>query len=296
MSLKGAISVVQVTALACLCASLGKAQAADVVAFLQPDARTGTLPVDSIEIRRKEAVVPYGEGFQACDRVTFRASAKSVDQIRITTIRSGKNLALGPNAPLMGEVTIACDAPATNDGLLRMWRALSGGDRESLRLAATRGGMGPPPLELPILSSGKNFLIAGKRSLVIAWSGGTPPFSVWLKRGDSKVALVEHVAGQSVRLPVLDLQPGQYSLGVLNEKGDGLIDDQIFVVPASELPKPTTPVRETGDRNVDKVLLDTYFLEGVPGGSWAFEALQRAAAAPDKSPLLKLWLQDYGVR
>ena len=289
--------------------SLGFNASADTqaAAFLQPDPVTKKIPYQAIKITRNTTVMNSDTTIQACDRLEFVSGQNEIKKVIITTYSGGKNLVLDTNTPVIEK--IACGSKTISSSMAGIWSAISGGDRASYsspattkgssaaatRSASTRGG---PELALPIFSADRSDIIAGKRSLVVPWVGGNAPYKVVLKQAQTGKVLAEVrvESGQQIRLPEIDLQPGQYSITVFNTSNGGqpgLEEQNLYVVNASELPAIPAKLKNANIDPVDAALLYVYFLEGLGDGRWAFEAFQRAADIKNPTVLVTEWLGTY---
>ena len=263
-------------------------------AFIQPDAATKRLPTSAFKIFRRGQEVNKDSQIQPCDKVEFITSQTEVNKVIITTTKGGKNIVLDSRR---GSVEVSCEKVELTEAAARVWKAISGGDRATSVPVATKGAK----FELPIFTSSRSNLITGRRALFLTWAGGRPPFRVVLRRiasGDV-LAKLEGLTANSVRLPELDMKPGQYSLGVFNTPDDGsspeLREDNLFVVDAIGLPQPPPELEGAKLSKAEEEMLYCYFLEGLPNGHWVFEAMQRAAGIQDTLPAARDWLRSYGA-
>lgn len=268
---------------------------ASPAAFVHADPITGELPVSAFTVTRAGKLVRSDAALQACDKVDFVSSQTRVSRVVISTMRGGRNTVL--NAART-RFEIPCETIAWSAAASDVWKTISSGERATSVPVASRGG-GGGSFQLPILSSERSNLVAGRRSLYVAWAGGKPPFRVVLTRGSATevVAEIKNVADNHARLPEVDLRPGQYSLAVVNTPGEGdmpvLQEDNLFVVDQAELPPPPAALGNAKLGKQEADLLYCLYLEGYPGGLWAFEAMQRAANTANVSSGAKEWLRGY---
>lgn len=264
-------------------------------AFLQRDTTTGTYPYAALKVMRGAAAAPSDSALQPCDELVFDSSQSVFKQVRVTTVRGGRNIVLNQERT---SAVLSCNKVAQSEAWVQVWRAISGGERAAAvagtrtSAAATRG----TKLELPVLRAEMSNLAAGHRSLYLTWTGGKSPYRVTLKRAgaDDILAEVKDIAATSTRLPVRDLKPGQYSIELFEKSGNGLRDDAVFLVDHKQLPGIPAAITN-GKLSPDEAeLLYIYYLEGLPAGRWVFEAMQRAAAIQGRLPAAAEWLQSYG--
>jgi hypothetical protein len=287
-----------INALACLLLLPQVSSAATFAAFIQPDPGTSQPPFEAIVIMRganHTNTVDSHSPLQPCDQIKFVTSSTKVQRVLITTVQGGKNIQLDAGHP---SADIPCEEVTLGAVARQLWKEISGGERATYSVSTlTRGDQ----FSLPILSSDRSNLVAsGKRSLYIAWHGGTPPFRVVLRSASNgeTIAKIDSLNANSARTPELDLQPGQYSLSVFNTPTDGSVpelrENNLFVVDASELPSPPAKLKAAKLDQAEAELLYVYYLEGQGDGRWAFEAMQRAAAINPATPASTDWLRRYG--
>ena len=261
-------------------------------AFVQPDPVTKELPFSAFTVMREGRNVPSNSELRPCDKLSFNSSQNKFDKIILTSTRGGKSLILRADQP----VTLSCTQVPLKEKAADVWKIIAGGDRVATVSAATRG----TDFALPIFASDRSNIAAGKRALYVSWTGGRPPFRLLITSGKSVDVLVDvkGITENQVRLPELDLKPGQYSLAVSNSPGLGepeaMQEDNLFVVPQSELPPMPTALANAQLGKVDTELLYCFYLEGLAAGRWSFEAMQHAASVMDLSSAAREWLQEYG--
>lgn len=278
----------------------GNSVKADVqsAAFLQPDPVTKKQPFQAVKVTRGKVVVGADGPIQPCDQLEFDSTQSDVKQVLVTTYRSGRSILLNTLNPM---AVIACEESGLSGAAAKVWQSISSrvDPKPPPILAITRGKLTPSPFALPIFASERSQIISGKRALVVPWVGGVLPYKVVLKRATTGEVLAEVKAqsGHSVRLPEIDLQPGQYSLTVFNTPVDGsqpgLEEQHLFAVNASELPEVPDQLKTAKLDPVEATLLYVFYLEGHGDGRWAFEAFQRAASIDKPTTAVKDWLQNY---
>jgi hypothetical protein len=271
------------------------------VALVLHDPATGAPPYAQLKVTRDNAGRRSDTALQPCDKVEFLPQESGAQEVRIATLKGGKLIVLSAKAPT---ATLPCDPPKLSEVAARLWLDIVG-DRRHLVVAA--GSRSVPAatrsarFELPVLASPQSNLVSGKRSLLLSWTGGRPPYSLKLVRVDTGATLLEleKLQGSSVRLPELNLMPGQYRLAVFNSPIDGslpgLQDDQIYVVDPSALPAMPAELK-AAKLSADEIqLLYAYYLEGLLDGRWTLEAMQRIAALRSSLPAAADWLKGYGA-
>ncbi len=137
------------------------------------------------------------------------------------------------------------------------------------------------------------YLTAGQRTIYLTWAGGMPPFTVEFKRTDNKLILAKSsgILTNNVSLPTTTLQSGQYTLSIIDTNKIERKDDSVTVIDESMLPPPPQELLDAKLQKEEYDLIYTIFLEGIGKGEWRFEALQRAAALQQSSPISKAWLE-----
>lgn len=270
-------------------------------AFLQPDPITKRIPFQALKVIRGKEVVSADTPIQPCDRLEFVSTQSEFKQVRVTTYKSGKNIVLDKSNP---SAEINCEKSSLSGAMAGIWMAISGGERVSYSTQATTRGSTATTTHgeafaLPIFSADRSQIVSGKRALVIPWVGGLKPYKVVLKRVATQEILAESKvdSGHSVRLPTIDLQPGQYNLTVFNTPNDGgdsgLEEQNLFVVNATELPVIPDPLKNAKIEPSEATLLYAFYLEGYGDGRWAFEAFQRVVGITKQTPAVKDWLLTY---
>jgi hypothetical protein len=266
------------------------------------DPDTGTPPYAQLKVVARDNTDRRSDTtLQPCDRLQFLPQKSGAQEVRIATLKGGKLIVLSAKTPT---ATLPCDPPKLSDVAARLWLDLVG-DRRHLVVAA--GSRSVPAatrsasFELPVLASPQSNLVSGKRSLLLSWTGGRPPYSLRLVRVDTGATLLalERLQGTSVRLPEVDLKPGQYSLAVFHTPIDGslpgLQDDQIHVVEPSALPAMPVELKAVTLSADEAQLLYAYYLEGLLDGRWTLEAMQRVATLRSSLPAAADWLKGYGA-
>ena len=281
-----------------------------IAAFVQPDAVTHKPPHGAFTLRRDGKVVKSEVLLQPCDRVEFVKTQTVAKEVRITTTRGGKNIVLNANSP---DVEISCEKVPVSDLVARIWMAISGGHRTGesrsatpkMLAAATRGDK-DMELAVPVFAAARSSIVAGQRALVIPWVGGTPPYQVTLTRTNASGNVAEVLAdvrvasGNVARLPMVDLKPGRYSIGVFHSHAAGeprgWEEHNLYVVDASALPVIPERLKAAKLSAADEALLFAYYLEGLGDGAWVFEAVQRVQSVAPANEATEQWLDSYRSR
>ena len=151
------------------------------------------------------------------------------------------------------------------------WWSTRGNQSTSTMAAVSKGGLEP---EISGAMSGLNFLLSGPRDLHLVWSGGLPPFDVWLtsESGESMGHLTG-VTDYATSLPEVDLQDGQrYFFHVTSGDADSVLD--VAAVGRKQLPKSAAAIL---DLDVpDEVRFGYLAMLLSTQWHWRFEALQLA--------------------
>ncbi len=226
-----------------------------------------------------------------CDQV---ALAQTGVRLLIKLV-NGARIVLNENAPSY-EVPCNTSQLSWSKKFLATLQAFVPPDKGSgdPQIAATRGA---DDLNILGLGTYNPLLIAGHRSVFVAWRNGMAPFKVSLMRGLAGVAPLAaiQVNRRSVDLPAIDLEPGRYVLVVQDANNETVTEDQVRVVKASSRP---TRLQTPTEANLDKVelgLLEALSLESQGHGEWRLEALQVLAALPRDDLRVNSWLSRFGV-
>ena len=272
---------------------------------MQPDAVTHKPPHAAFTLKRDGKVVKSEVLLQPCDRVEFVKTQTVAKEVRITTTRGGKNIVLNANSP---DVEISCEKVPVSYLVARTWMAISSGSRSTMpkMLAAATRGDKDMELAVPVFAAARSNLVAGQRALVIPWVGGTAPYQVTLARltvaGNAPEVLadVRVASGNVVQLPMIDLKPGRYSIGVFHSHAAGeprgWEERNLYVVDAAALPAIPERLKAAKLSAADEALLFAYYLEGLEDGAWVFEAVQRVPSVIPANEATEQWLDSYRTR
>ena len=281
-----------------------------IAAFVQPDAVTHKPPHGAFTLKRDGKVVTSEVLLQPCDRVEFLKTQTVAKEVRITTTRGGKNIVLNANSP---DVEISCEKVPVSDLVARTWMAISGGNRigesraatPKMLAAATRSDK-DLELSVPVFAAARSNIVAGQRALLIPWVGGKAPYQITLTRTNASgntpeiLADVRVASGNVAQLPMVDLEPGRYSIGVFHSHAAGeprgWEEHSLHVVDASALPAKPERLKEAKLNAADEALLFAYYLEGLDDGAWVFEGVQRVLSETPSNEGIEQWLDSYRSR
>jgi hypothetical protein len=147
-------------------------------------------------------------------------------------------------------------------------------DRQAV-IAAVRG---EEPLDLPLLWSDENYVVAGSRALALSWVGGEAPFAVEIGPEAGPPAIAKAGVTDRGLGPVLvDLTPGPWRLAIHDATGE-TVEGALTVVPTSELPAAPP---DQGLEDLPEALREAAYaawLAEQDDGRWMYEAYLRAGA------------------
>jgi len=130
-------------------------------------------------------------------------------------------------------------------------------------------GFKPAPISVPAMSADTR-IVAGKRSLLLAWSGGCPPFAVTLRSDATTHVQRKSIDEWEVLLKELALRPGRYSLRISDASGrhwDGSFSAQ---AQSPDLPAEVASDNTPLGRNAQAICL-----AGHDEGNWRLESANR---------------------
>ncbi len=155
------------------------------------------------------------------------------------------------------------------------WLAAVMGRDSSGRTVQAVLARGGGPLRLPLVEGGEARLVAGRRDLALAWTGGTSPVLARLVRagGAADTLVGAPLTDSTARWAGVRLLPGEYRLELRDADGRTL---RARVVVEAALPRSAREARRAGGE--DGVLWEALALAGEDEGRWAWEAWQRLAA------------------
>lgn len=241
-------------------------------------------------ISRDNRLLPKGSNeLRACDVVTLVDSSATVHIV----LSSYQRIDLDQGAPHQ-QIQISCNAKGVWQSaqlvIARLLTAAATAPAQHI-IAATRGGGKPDPIKVPALGSYNPMLIAGDRSLFIAWTGGVAPYRVRVSQYNGLVIAEQNeITGTNVMLPAAHFEQGRYSLVVLGADGHGLKENNLTVVDPSRLPPRPSTLDDASLSQADRILLYSYYLEGLGNGEWTLEALQKAASINPPTPASSDWI------
>ncbi len=150
----------------------------------------------------------------------------------------------------------------------------------SLAALSVRGCDGP--LNMSMVGHSEAYLTAGIRNLYLAWSGGYPPYTLHILKGQSKdhLAKVEGLEETRAKINEVALEPGEYSMEIEDSCGQRVRRRFQAILP-EKLPAP--PFHESGvaSSNVEKQLWETIYAAWLIEQDpilWSLEAYQRISA------------------
>ena len=280
----------------CAAGALAQGKPAEVAGWVEPDPVTQTVPVNAFRLSRAGKAITYADvGLHACDKLAL------LDDKAVVRVRLASNLRMQLDADTPGrQIEVPCDqrgiAAEVAAAIRAMLRSI---EQRKVRVAALTRDISP--LLVPALAGPQANLVAGKRALYLAWTGGAGPFSVQVTAGADGREVVSraNIDAHSVRLPVADFAPGQYTLRVRNRAGhrvEGIREDGLFVVADDALPPLPDALKDVTLNEEGRTLFYADYLAVQDDGRWTLEALQRVAALPGQSAAVRQWLWRYGGR
>lgn len=263
------------------------------IGWPEPDPETGKIPFDAFTIERGSGPAPPATApLLPCDNLKLSDTSR---RVRFTFVNSTR-LLLDREHPT-GQAP--CKGSLLSDAATTVLRSISGGFGTEQRAATKTRGDDLTTLALPVFMAERSLIAEGRRALYLTWQGGTPPFTIELSDAatHARVTTVNVVRNRFVKLDEVDLRPGRYSISVRSSKKDaagnvGLAEDNLFVVPANQVPAAPAALVASHMGAGDKALLYAYFLEAFGDGRWTFEALQQASASD--TPAAREYLQRFG--
>jgi hypothetical protein len=249
--------------------------------------------INAVTIVRNDVNMPKGTSdLLACDVVKLNDVAATAH----ITLASYQRLLLDGHTS-EGKIRIPCKEMAPWFGrqldlVKTIVAAATAPGRRFEAIAATRAEDQPSPIEVPALGDYDPMLVAGERSLYVAWTGGVAPFTVSVLRADgTAVTSQDGIRAHVLSLPSASYAPGRYSLVVKGIDGHGVRESGLTVVEASKLPPRPAILSHSSLPSADEKLLYAYFLEGWGKGEWTLEALQQAASITPPTPASSDWIE-----
>jgi hypothetical protein len=141
----------------------------------------------------------------------------------------------------------------------------------------SRGG--EPPAML-LLYGDSQRIAAGRRTLALTWSGGTPPFTIRLVGPHTMTRLPDTVTSNdwTARVDSFGYEIGRYQITVRDATGN-TVNGRFTVVDVGSLPVPSaeteTAIKSPSTPPSLAAALDAARLMADVSGSWRFEAYQR---------------------
>lgn len=154
---------------------------------------------------------------------------------------------------------------------------------EAWSRSVTAAARGDGELALPMLGLDSR-IAAGRRPIVVAWTGGVPPYEVRLVRdGAGELASASAVRDRRAALGPLDLQPGLHAVQVRDSAGRTRLT-RFQVVPGDSMPRVVLPATSLSEGS--KALLAAVGLAGQEQGRWAWEAYLQLSVLSDETARL----------
>jgi hypothetical protein len=277
------------------CAPMFAQAAEKAIAWVEPDAVTRQLPLDKYRAFRADREIARDEraALLPCDRVELSVPSATVR----FSLANGNAIRLSAIEP-KGVI------PCSHDGLSAKFedalRALMG-NQSSWRPAGTLSRSAADPIpSLPVFTSERSNVVAGKRSLFVPWSGGKAPFTVRIVSREKGKVVGERrgIRSQSVWFEQIDLPEGRYTLIVEPEgatpqaKGfNAVVEENLYAVPTSTLPAWPASVDVSGLTSAEVGYLRGLHLASLGNGEWFYEGVQYAAHATADLPAAARWVK-----
>lgn len=196
--------------------------------------------------------------------------------VRVTAVQSPFRLTATRNAP-----TVSGNALRWVHGLFASKERSAG---PALRSLSVRSAP-EEALDLPYLGD-QLFLLAGKRSLYISWSGGQPPYRLRLIRERDQQIVVNAGIPQMTQLitPETDLPVGDYRLEIGDQTG-ATYETRLQVLPGQAQPVfPDAGALGGLPADTARLILASW-LASVEDGRWAMESMQQLHALRQSLPV-----------
>lgn len=184
----------------------------------------------------------------------------------------------------------AGEVPALSGNLMNWVASLAKKESKEPRIitAASRNSNEGGKLSIPLLKDDTT-LIAGDRTLALAWQGGKAPYEVKLVRRDTQMvgAVFQGVENNRI-MEKINLAPGAYELVVSDSAGTTWREKVIAV---SNRSLPEIPVEFQSMSSSLKQVLTASWLASIEDGKWDLEAYTLIATLPQHSLAEKMVLQ-----
>lgn len=157
--------------------------------------------------------------------------------------------------------------------------AMAGWVKSSPRNLVTRAGLPP---KFPVSAGVPQRLVAGRRTLHVPVSDGSPPFKAKLVHADREIAEItsrDHV----LRFPTVELSGGAVDL-VVEDDAKSVARLQLVVTASSSMPD----LSSSAVNDDHRLLLEAGWLMIQNAGAWRLEAFQRLDSIADRSPVAEL--------
>lgn len=257
------------------------------------DHSNSSLPnvIKSIKVMRNNKEVPLSNTTQlyACDKVIL------IDLQQLVRIKLADYKSLQLDAS-QTSVTIPCESKKISEKLVGVLQAIIGNSGSSRQrvLGGSRGSA--EKLQMPSLSAETAVVAISKNPLFLTWHGGQSPFTVELIRStdNSIMASMNKLTKNEVRLPIIDLPVGQYSLVVKNADGSGIRESKFYLVEASKVPSMPTELRDAKLDDESRGLFYADYLLGFEDGRFTLQAIQQVANIKPQTKQTREWLSVWG--
>lgn len=174
-----------------------------------------------------------------------------------------------------GEIPTGDDAWSL---LTAIGSVLSGNEDEVPENMAAKGG--EASLAVPLAVHGSNLIVKGERKLWLAWRGGTAPFTVTVKAGDTETQLPP-VDGREIEVPVA--AAGDRLAVTIRDTGRQTVSLRFRL--RDDLPALPESLKKASPGHSAGVLVKAAWLASIEKGAWAVEAAQvlHAEAGKDQA-------------
>jgi hypothetical protein len=273
-----------------LCGGVARAASGDAFAWLEDESQARYIAVE-----RQGKAVSYDSsaGLQACDVVKFSegASAGPPPPIYISKV-DGSRVRLNREKPLK----ISCSSgEGVTQQVLAFLQSIVHGSNIRMRAIAVTKGEAPcsTAVDVPLLAEkGPIMLVAGRPSLLVAWTGSSPPVNAEMRSADGTIvgqarAVREHVLEMKASITT----PGQYTLKLEDACNTNIGEDDVEVVPLQQ--RPAMPDELASLAEPQRTLFYADYLVALKDGRWGLEALQVAGSLPRDNPLVEGWLEQW---
>jgi hypothetical protein len=142
--------------------------------------------------------------------------------------------------------------------------------------AITRGNPGcetdsgaPEPIQVPVLGAAPR-VVAGKRDLPLAWTGGCPPFAITVRAPQRVLTQRKDLNARQVKLAALDLPAGTYTVEIRDARGTRQSTNLIAVAKG-----PSFPPEIANDSSPLGVISRALWLGDQDSCAWRLDAFEQ---------------------